>query len=152
MYVLHVNGKDYKIEYRYRTLIKTDLIDRIVTASTGQADTPAEAIKNLIGLTAELLLAGLQYRHSDEFGYETDGEREEAFLRVCDLIDDYESENEGQGGFTLYNDLNAELEKNNFLSQITQMAQETAADQNATLIPLDHQQKRKKSKAAGESS
>lgn len=146
MYLFRVGDEAYKVKFGYGVLYKTDLIDRVLNATGSNQTNPADAIKNMIGLTAELLLEGLQKKHSDEFGYETDEEREKMILKVCDLIDDYEDEHNGDGmdGFSLFNDLNGELERNGFLSRITAAAQETAAEQNATKLPEDH--KRPKSK------
>lgn len=155
MYEFNVNNKTYKIKFGYGVLYQSDLIDRVLDASSGNAETPANAIKNLIGLTSELLLAGLQKKHRDEFGYDPDSESEkkEMIRKASDLIDDYEDEHEddGKNGFTLFNDLQAELEKNGFLSQITRMGMEAAAEQDATVIPMDHQAKRKSKKSVGES-
>ena len=64
MYEFRVNDRIYKVKFGYGVLYKSDLIDRVLTASTGDAEKPADAIKNLIGLTAELLLAGLPF-HSE---------------------------------------------------------------------------------------
>lgn len=138
MYVFHVNGDDYKVKFGYGVLYKSDLIDRVVNV-TSDTTNPAESIKNVIGLTAELLLAGLQKNYSDEFGYETDEEKEKQILKVCDLIDDYEDESDdGKNGFTLFNDLREELEKNGFLSEILGATKEAAAKMNSTVIPMDH--------------
>lgn len=148
MYEFKVNGETYKVRYGYGVLYQSDLIDRVLAASTGKADDAAGTIKNLIGLTGELLLAGLQKHHSDVFGYdpESPSERKTMIAKACDLIDDYEDEhrdNDEKNGFTLFNDLQKELENNGFLSQITKISMETAADQNATVIPMDHQVKRR---------
>ena len=151
MYEFRVNDKIYKIKFGYGVLYKSDLIDRVLTASSGNSESAADTIKNLIGLTSELLLAGLQKRHYDEFGYETDSEREEMILKVCDMIDDYEDENSGENGgekkdgFTLFNDLQGELEKNGFLSMITKAGMEVAAEQDATVVPMDHQKRKRRS-------
>ena len=150
MYEFKVNGNKYKVKFGYGVLYKSDLIDRVLTASTGDAEKPADAIKNLIGLTAELLLAGLQKKHSDEFGYdpESEEERNEMIIKVCDLIDDFEDEhtdedgNRDADGFTLFNDLQGELEKNGFLSMITTAGAEAAANQDATIVPQDHKKTR----------
>lgn len=143
MYKFHVGDKDYKVQFGYGVLYKSDLIDRVVKIGT-EPDNQAEYIKNFIGLTAELLLEGLQKKHSDEFGYETDEERDEKVLKVCDLIDEYEDESEVDektgkkvhDGFTLFEDLTKELEKNGFLSKILGEVQTMAANQNATVIPM----------------
>ena len=148
MYVFKVNGDSYKVRFGYGVLYKSNLIDRVITATSGKAeDDPAESIKNLIGLTSELLLEGLQKYHKDKFGYDTDEEREKRIYEICDLIDDYEDEHADDedaelDGFSLFNDLQGELEKNGFLSKVTGAAQ--AAKQNATVIPMDHQKSKKK--------
>ena len=155
MYVFKVNGDSYKIRFGYGVLYKTDLIDRVIKATSGQTDedgTPADVIKNLLGLTAELLLEGLQKHHKDKFGYDTDEEREQRILEVCDLIDDYEDEHDGDDledggkidGSTLFVDLQKELERNGFLSRISQTSQETLAEENATVVPMDRQKKTRK--------
>ena len=151
MYKFSVNGKTYKIRFGYRVLYQSDLMDRVIKATTGEADAPAESIKNLIGLTGELLLAGLQKYHSDEFGYdpENESERNEKLGIACDLIDDYEDEhtdedgNRDKDGFTLFTDLQEELAKNGFLSRVAPQTQETLAELDATVVPMDHQRKRK---------
>ena len=138
MYVFHVNDDDYKVKFGYGVLYKSDLIDRVVNV-TSDTTNPAKNKKNVIGLTAELLLAGLQKNYSDEFGYETDEEKEKQIIKVCDLIDDYEDESDdGKNGFTLFNDLREELEKNGFLSEILGATKEAAAKMNSTVIPMDH--------------
>lgn len=153
MYEFRVSDKVYKVRFGYGVLYKTDLMDRVLSVSTLNEENPADTLKNLIGLTAELLLAGLQKSHKDEFGYETSDEREQMILKVCDLIDEYEDENTNDNGdrekdgFTLFSDLQTELERNGFLSQITQTAEQSAAKMNATKIPTDH----KKSTKVGES-
>lgn len=153
MYVFKVNGDSYKIRFGYGVLYKTDLIDRVIKATSGQTDegeSPADVIKNLLGLTAELLLEGLQKHHKDKFGYDTDEEREQRILEVCDLIDDFEDEHADDesddkiDGSTLFVDLQKELERNGFLSRISQGSQEALAEENATVVPMDRQKKTRK--------
>ena len=148
MYLFRVGDEAYKVKFGYGVLYKTDLIDRVLNATNTNQEKPSDVIKNMIGLTAELLLEGLQKKHKDEFGYETDEEREKMILKVCDMIDDYEDEHgdDGMDGFSLFNDLNAELERNGFLSRISQAAAETASEMDATVVPEDHQTKKPKSK------
>ena len=149
MYEFRVNDEIYKVKFGYGVLYKTDLIDRVINAGRGVTENPADALRNIIGLTAELLLAGLQKKHKDEFGYDGETEKEEMILKVCDLIDDYEDEhtdadgNRDKNGYTLFNELQAELEKNGFLSAMSKVGQEAAAKQDATVIPLDHKKKSK---------
>lgn len=153
MYIFKVNGDSYKVRFGYGALYKTNLIDRVIKATSGSTKgEAAESIKNLIGLTAELLLEGMQKYHKDKFGYDTDEERDARIREVCDLLDDYEDEHaeddvaDGEtalSGFTVFNDLNQELMKNGFLSRVTRAAAETAASQNATVLPMEHQRKKK---------
>lgn len=150
MYEFRVNDRIYKIKFGYGVLYKTDLIDRVVNVGGGVSENPAGALKSVIGLTAELLLAGLQKKHGDEFGYESDSEKEAMILKVCDLIDDYEDEHtesdgtRSKSGYTLFNELQAELEKNGFLSAMSEAGRTAAKAQDATIIPMDHQKKNSK--------
>ena len=151
-YEFSVNDKTYKVYFRYRDLCESDLIDRVInTMATDDDRDGATAFKELLKLTAELLLAGLQKYHGDTFGYDTDNERKQRILEIYDLIDDYEDENadkdEKKDSATLFVDLQNELGKNGFLSQLSQTSQEIAVQQNATVIPMDHQKSRKKSGA-----
>lgn len=148
MYLFRVGGNTYKIAFGYGVLYKSDLIDRVISATSQNEGNPAETIKNLIGLTAEMLLDGLQKKHKDQFGYDTPEEREKRIVEVCDLLDEYEEEHaedeEPLNGFTLFADLQKEMERNGFLSQINRNTEQTAVEQDATVIPQDHQQRKKR--------
>lgn len=118
---------------------------------------------NSMRITAELLAAGLQKYHKEEFGYYIDDPDDpngnpivdEAMkakvIRKCyELIDAYEDdatdeqrENGEHDSTELYNLLNQELERNGFLSRVSQTMAQTAEQAEATMIPQDH--KRKKS-------
>ena len=153
MYLFRVGGNTYKIQFGYGVLYKSDLIDRVISATSQNAENPASTIKNLIGLTAEMLLEGMQKKHRDQFGYETPEEREKRIIEICDLLDEYEDEHAEDetplNGFTLFADLQKEMERNGFLSQINRQSEETAVEQDATVVPQDHQQKAKKRGANG---
>ena len=141
MVTFNVNGKEYKVVFGYGVLSKTDVLDRISEFTSGKE----RNIGKLISSLPELLLAGLQKKHKEEFGYESDSEKEVAFEKVCDLLDDYEAEGteeNPQSGFDLYQILNTELEKNGFLSGILGIAAEAQAKgKNATKLPQDHKKK-----------
>lgn len=163
MYLFKVNGETYKVRFSYAVLCQTDLIERLFDSAG--ADDPVTILKSTISLTGELLLAGLQREHEDEFGYLSEDEfgnfvedaaKKKTMLRkVYYLIDDYESESfeDPETGETqhdavsLFNDLQSELEKNGFLSRITKIAQQTAEQVDATVIPMDHQTPKRKRKA-----
>lgn len=135
MITLKVNNKEYKLVFGYGALLKTDILDRIQNSNK-------EGLKGAISLLPELLLVGLQKRHKDEFGWETESEKEVALDKIYDLLDEYENEStedNPQDGFTLLQQMNDELGKNGFLSRIMKMAE--AESQNATKIPQDHKKK-----------
>lgn len=154
MYEFKVNDNIYNVRFGYGVLCKSDLLDRVMNANgTGtEKEEPSDTVKRVIGLTAELLLEGLQKKHKKEFGYSNSQEREEKLAAVYDLLDDYEDENTDEDGnhvkdgFTLFGDLQEELVKNGFLSRlmseaqaIEEMEQET---KRAPKIPQDHLKKK----------
>lgn len=141
MFSFKVGDKEYKVKYGYGVLCNSDLIDKVT--SIGQEN---NGFKGAMKTVAELILAGLQKCHKDEFGYETESEEETALEKVYDLMDEYEEESteeNPQSGYTLFEKCNDELMKNGFLSQMRKNAEENAKEQDATVIPLDHKQKKK---------
>lgn len=147
MYLFRVGGNTYKIAFGYGVLYKSDLIDRVINATRQNTENPASTIKNLIGLTAEMLLEGLQKKHKDQFGYDTPEEREQRIIEICDMLDEYEEEHAEDetplNGFTLFADLQKEMERNGFLSQISNRTEEAVVDQDATVVPQDHKAKKR---------
>lgn len=134
MYIFKLHGKDYKVRFTYKMICKGDLLDK-VTAMGDFTDLDAKGIINKLTVTtAELLLAGLQKYHKDEFGYDTEEERDARVDEMLDFFDDYEdesTEDHEQSAFTLFQDLQNELEKNGFLSAIQRTAEE-ATEQEQT--------------------
>ena len=122
-------------------------------------------------ITAELLAAGLQKYHKDEFGYYIDDPdnpdalpivdeslKSKAIRKCYDLIDSYEDdateeqlEKGEHDAMELYGLLNQELERNGFLSQISRSMtgtdEEVQTKNEPTVIPMDHQKKRRSRKA-----
>lgn len=144
MFSFKVADKEYKVKFGYRVLCKTDIIDRFVNIQNNMDN--EHAFRTMMEIVAEMLLAGLQRYHSDEFGWETDSEREEKLDKVLDLMDDYEDESTEENphdGYTLFEKLQDELFKNGFLSRINRNTVETAEAQDATVIPQDHKKKSK---------
>lgn len=141
MVTFAVNGKEYKVVFGYGLLTQSDVLDKVQEITSGQE----RNLQKLISILPELLLAGLQKKHKDEFGYETESERTVAFQKVCDLLDDYEdegTEENPKSGFDLYKILDTELEKNGFLSGLLNtVADAQAQEKNATKLPQDHKKK-----------
>ena len=119
MYLFKIHGKEYKVRFTYRMICEGDLLDK-VSAIGDFTDMDAKGIIGKLAVTtAELLLAGLQKYHSDEFGYKNEEDRKALIDEILDMFDDYEDESTNehpQSAFTLFTDLQGELEKNGFLS------------------------------------
>lgn len=127
MYRFKIHGKEYKVRFTYRMVCKGDLLDKVSNLDLENLEV-REIVDKLATTTAELLLAGLQKYHSDEFGYENDEEKAERIDAMLDLFDDYEDESteeKPQSASTLFKDLQSELEKNGFLSTMMKVAEET---------------------------
>lgn len=137
MYIFKIHGKEYKVRFTYRMICKGDLLDKVLSIGDFDDTSPNDIVNRLATITIELLLAGLQKYHKDEFGYDTDAEKEQRIDEMFDLLDDYEDESteeHKQSAVTLFNDLQAELESNGFLSAMMQSAEtqtevETKADE-----------------------
>lgn len=123
MFSFSVGNKEYKVRFGYRVLCKTDLIDRVVSL-TNQKNGD-HAFQYMMNTVAELMLAGLQKYHGDEFGYKTEKEKESALEKVYDILDLYEdegTEENPQDGYAMFENLQNELMANGFLSGIQKRA------------------------------
>ena len=126
MYIFKIHGKDYKVRFTYRMICKDDLLDKVSNLNLENMDARS-IVDKLTTTTAELLLAGLQKYHKDEFGYDNDEEKAQRVDQMLDLFDDYEDESteeHEQSAASLYRDLQSELEKNGFLSTMLKAATE----------------------------
>lgn len=139
MFSFSANGKTYKVKFGYGVLTQSDILTQV--SSMGAINNPKDMIKML----PELILVGLQKKHKDEFGYETEEEKKIAYDKVCDLLDDYEDESTEENphnGFTLFEKASQELEKNGFLSGMVKAMEEKAEkEQKLPKIPQDHKKK-----------
>lgn len=123
MLKINVNNKEYKIRFGYKVLCDSDLIDDIMSAFSPKDGSGADP-KKIMDAVAELLLAGLQKYHSDEFPYGSDGKE-----KVYELMDDYEdSSTDGnvQDCFGLFQKLQDELFENGFFKRLRK---ETESDE-----------------------
>ena len=92
MYIFKIHGKEYKVRFTYRMICEGDLLDK-VSAIGAFTDMDAKGIIGKLAITtAELLLAGLQKYHSDEFGYKNEEDRKALIDEILDMFDDYEDE------------------------------------------------------------
>lgn len=139
MFSFSANGKTYKVKFGYGVLTQSDILTQV--SSMGAINNPKDMIKML----PELILVGLQKKHKDEFGYETEEEKKIAYDKVCDLLDDYEDESTEENphnGFTLFEKASQELEKNGFLSgMIKSMEEKSEEEKKLPKTPQDHKKK-----------
>ena len=139
MFSFSANGKTYKVKFGYGVLTQSDILTQV--SSKGAINNPKDMIKML----PELILVGLQKKHKDEFGYETEEEKRIAYDKVCDLLDDYEddsTEENPQNGFILFEKASKELEKNGFLSgMVKAMEEKSEEEKKLPKIPQDHKKK-----------
>lgn len=135
MFSFKVGGKEYKIKFGYKVLSESDVL--LKASDISNIADP----RSLIALLPELILIGLQTKHKDEFGYETEEEKKVAYEKVCDLLDDYEDESteeNPQNGFILFEKASQELEKNGFLSGMIKAMEKAEKEQKLPKIPQDH--------------
>ena len=136
MFSFSANGKTYKVKFGYGVLTQSDILTQV--SSMGAINNPKDMIKML----PELILVGLQKKHKDEFGYETEEEKRIAYEKVCDLLDDYEDESTEENphnGFTLFEKASQELEKNGFLSgMVKAMEEKSEEEKKLPKTPQDH--------------
>lgn len=139
MFSFSANGKTYKVKFGYGVLTQSDILTQV--SSMGAINNPKDMIKML----PELILVGLQKKHKDEFGYETEEEKKIAYDKVCDLLDDYEddsTEENPHNGFTLFEKASQELEKNGFLSgMVKAMEEKSEEEKKLPKTPQDHEKK-----------
>ena len=136
MFSFSANGKTYKVKFGYGVLTQSDILTQV--SSMGAINNPKDMIKML----PELILVGLQKKHKDVFGYETEEEKKIAYDKVCDLLDDYEDESTEENphnGFTLFEKASQELEKNGFLSgMVKAMEEKSEEEKKLPKTPQDH--------------
>ena len=139
MFSFSANGKTYKVKFGYGVLTQSDILTQV--SSMGAINNPKDMIKML----PELILVGLQKKHKDEFGYETEEEKKIAYDKVCDLLDDYEDESTEENphnGFTLFEKASQEIEKNGFLSgMVKAMEEKSEEEKKLPKTPQDHKKK-----------
>lgn len=136
MFSFSVNDKTYKVKFGYGVLSQSDILTKVATM--GNINNP----KDMIAMLPELILAGLQRKHKDEFGYETEEKKKVAYEKVCDLLDDYEDESTEENpknGYILFEKASKELENNGFLSGIMNAMERT--EKKLPKTPQDHKKK-----------
>ena len=117
MTTLKINETEYKIKYGYEATVKNGIVKKLIEVEQGD---DAERVEKILSFLPELLLAGLQKFHSDEFGFNAGDEdkKNEQLSKAFGLLDDYF---DGDGDFEkIYGILQKELLENGFLSKLFQ--------------------------------
>lgn len=117
MTTIKIGKKEFNIKYGYEATVKNGIIKKLV--SLGEENGNMESIEKILLLLPELLLAGLQKYHADEYGfdYKNADQKEKQMARVYALLDEYFDGEDGDVE-KLFGDLQNELLENGFLSKI----------------------------------
>lgn len=131
---IKIGNKKYKIQFGYAVVAKGGIVKKLIEVQDLFSDQESEfsndTIETMMGCVDELLLAGLQKNHADEFGYHvrSGNGHDEALEKVDALLDKY-FESEDSDPIALIADLSEELENNGFLRQLLRQAEKVAESQ-----------------------
>lgn len=117
MTTIKIGEKEFNIKYGYEATVKNGIIKKLV--SLGEENGNMESIEKILLLLPDLLLAGLQKYHADEYGfdYKNADQKEKQMAKVYALLDEYFDGEDGDVE-KLFGDLQNELLENGFLSKI----------------------------------
>ena len=123
MTTIKIGEKEFNIKYGYEATVKNGIIKKLV--SLGEEKGNMESIEKILLLLPELLLAGLQKYHADEYGfdYKNSDQKEKQMAKVYALLDEYFDGEDGDVE-KLFGDLQNELLENGFLSKILRKERE----------------------------
>lgn len=130
MLTLNIGDTAYSIKFGYEATLKSRLLSKIAKAEQNATDNSLESVEDMLLLLPEILLAGLQKFHKDEFGYNFDNaeSKEEMLSKAFSLIDTY-LEDENNDAMELFNSLQTELTSDGFLASLFRKEQAKAEEQ-----------------------
>lgn len=119
-----MNGKEYNIKFGNKAVARAGFVSKLARIGAMQSD-PEDSAGALEGaekmylLMPQILLAGLQANHSDEFGYDlvTGEGRHEQLGKVEDMLDHFVDEENGDF-LKLQEDISNEMLHNGFLKRL----------------------------------
>ena len=128
MTTLVINGNEYKIKYGYEATARCGVIEKVNKLEevlNGTENMEIADLNKLLQILPELLLAGLQKFHKDEFGYnyETEEGKSDALNKAYELVDDYFDADDADI-IDLFNLLTEEMVQNGFLANLLQRGAE----------------------------
>lgn len=135
MTTLTINGTEYKIKYGYEATVRcgvVEKVDELQKVLAKSEDLKVEDLNKILHILPELLLAGLQKFHKDEFGYdyETEDGKLAALNKAYGLVDDYFDADDSDIT-VLFNLLTNEMVNNGFLAQLLRKGAEVEAAQKS---------------------
>ena len=130
-----MNGKEYNIKFGNKAVARAGFISKLARIGAMQSDPDdsagaLEGAEKMYLLMPQILLAGLQANHSDEFGYNlTTGKgRDEQLGKVEDMLDHFVDEENGDF-LKLQEDVTNEILHNGFLKRLFEEETAKAQDQ-----------------------
>lgn len=130
-----MNGKEYNIKFGNKAVARAGFVSKLARIGAMQSD-PEDSAGALEGaekmylLMPQILLAGLQANHSDEFGYDlvTGEGRHEQLSKVENMLDHFVDEENGDF-LKLQEDVTNEILHNGFLKKLFEEETAKAQDQ-----------------------
>lgn len=130
-----MNGKEYNIKFGNKAVARAGFVSKLARIGAMQSD-PEDSAGALEGaekmylLMPQILLAGLQANHSDEFGYDlvTGEGRHEQLSKIEDMLDHFVDEENGDF-LKLQEDVTNEILHNGFLKKLFEEETAKAQDQ-----------------------
>lgn len=130
-----MNGKEYNIKFGNKAVARAGFISKLARIGAMQSDPDdsagaLEGAEKMYLLMPQILLAGLQANHSDEFGYNlTTGKgRDEQLGKVEDMLDHFVDKEDGDF-LKLQEDITNEILHNGFLKRLFEEETVKAQDQ-----------------------
>lgn len=130
-----MNNREYNIKFGNKAVARAGFVSKLARIGAMQSD-PEDSAGALEGaekmylLMPQILLAGLQANHSDEFGYDlvTGEGRHEQLSKVEDMLDHFVDEENGDF-LKLQEDVTNEILHNGFLKKLFEEETAKAQDQ-----------------------
>lgn len=117
---LKIKEKEYNIKFGFKAVAKGKLLKKLAEMETvTEGEDTIDKIGSVMELLPELLLAGMQANHSDEFSCDFDNADDKAKCldEMYDLLDSY-FEGEDADFMVLFDELQKELLDNGFLAKM----------------------------------
>lgn len=138
--ILNVGKKKYTIKYGYKAVAKSGIIKKsLAIENIADSDDYAEMIETMLGVVADMVLAGLQKTEpSLSVNYDDKDDVRDKTEKIYNLLDDYLATDDAKSVPELYQDLTMELFEAGFFGKKSEKMEQIAQNVDATIIPMDH--------------